>query len=259
MRKPKKVKLFQTEADLCHAFIGAVDPEIWTAYAETHGWDILLVRAEDGFQIGIQAKLRLTTEVFAQAIEEFIPLVSRPEKGPDCRAVLVPANEIAAHLGALAAHLGVTVIRMAGPALPKSWRRFSPDLPLLGREWAAQREWFELAPEKRHDLPAYVPDVAAGVASPVQLTRWKIGALKIAILLAERGFVTRRDFRLIEIDVRRWLTYGWLIVQGDRLIRGPACPDFAAQHPKVYAQIAADGAWRTPPAVEPDQQKEMVL
>lgn len=61
---PKKLKpkMFKTEADLCAAFIASIDSR-WTPYAETAGWDILLVRHADGFQIGIQAKQKMNTEV----------------------------------------------------------------------------------------------------------------------------------------------------------------------------------------------------
>jgi hypothetical protein len=78
-------------------------------------------------------------------------------------------------------------------------------------EWLDQY-WFEMAPIRRHDLPEYVPDVAAGSSSPIQLTKWKIAAIKIAITLERRGYVTRLDFKKQGIDHRRWLAVGtnWL-------------------------------------------------
>ncbi len=61
---------FKTEAELCAAFIEyAQRGEAWTAYAETCGWDILLVRKADGFQIGIQAKLNYNMKVLSQCLE----------------------------------------------------------------------------------------------------------------------------------------------------------------------------------------------
>ena len=53
---------FAKESDLCAAFLASL-PEGWTAYPETAGFDILLGREVDGFQIGIQAKLRLNAKV----------------------------------------------------------------------------------------------------------------------------------------------------------------------------------------------------
>ena len=59
-------------------------PEEWTSYAETAGWDILLVRKTDGFQIGIQAKLKITPFVMAQCLDEYPWSVDRPR--PDAIA-----------------------------------------------------------------------------------------------------------------------------------------------------------------------------
>ena len=59
----KREKPYPTEVALCSAFIAAV-PREWTAYAETAGWDILLVRKADGFQIGVEAKLKIGVEVW---------------------------------------------------------------------------------------------------------------------------------------------------------------------------------------------------
>ena len=91
-------KPFPTEAALCAQFIELIDKRIWTPYAETQGWDILLVRRVDGFQIGIQAKLSLNIDVIAQAIESSGHW-SATAAGPDCRAVLVPeaAGQMVVH------------------------------------------------------------------------------------------------------------------------------------------------------------------
>jgi hypothetical protein len=49
-----EVKAKTSEADLCAGFIAAATKGgSWTAYAETAGYDILMVRASDGVQIGI--------------------------------------------------------------------------------------------------------------------------------------------------------------------------------------------------------------
>ena len=77
-----KVPRYKTEAALCADFItwvkaesgtqrrfGAGRSPVWTPYAETAGWDILLVAA-DGTQIGVQAKLRFNLKVIAQSIPD---------------------------------------------------------------------------------------------------------------------------------------------------------------------------------------------
>jgi len=237
-----KPKPYAKESDLCAAFTAAIG-NAWVAYAETGGWDLLLVRKSDGFQIGVQAKLKLNTQVFAQAIEGGVFHVA--ESGPDCRAILVPWQDCQLGLGVFGPYVGVTIIRMCPPGRDLrrlgAWHQFEPVLPEPGKEWST-REWYELAPFRRHDLPAYVPDVVAGAAAPLQLTDWKISALKIAVLLEERGHVTRADFRSIGIDHRRWIAPvpGWLAVRDGRFVPGPGYPDFARQHPKVYAEIKTD-------------------
>lgn len=241
-----KPKAFAKESDLCAAFIAAVGPD-WTPYAETCGWDILLVRNANGFQIGIQAKLKLNPMVLAQALDESQYSVDHAQ--PDCRAVLVPWGEVSVGLTYLCAYVGITVIRMESAVdrlgYKQTWyrRQFDPDLPALGKEWD-ERNWYEQAPLRRCELPEYIPDVAAGAAAPLQLTAWKISALKIAVLLEVRGFVTRADFKHLQVDHRRWTAPGneWLRAQNGRYVPAKFLPDFKRQHPVVFEKIKADSA-----------------
>lgn len=232
----KKPKPFATEVELCAAFLAAL-PAGWTAYAETAGWDILLARDADGFQIGIQAKLKFNLAVLHQAIESDFGKWST-RAGPDCRAVMIPDG--AGEIGGLASYLGLTVIEVRGADRPRWAKVFEPELPVLGKEpW--RDPWFDLAPAKRHELPAYVPDCKAGDKAPLQLTDWKIRALKIAALLELRGFVTRDDFKHLDIDHRRWIAGEWLVLNDARQwVRGKYFPNFAEQHPRNYAEIVAD-------------------
>lgn len=230
MPRKKKEKFYATEVDLCAAFIGTL-PEGWTAFAETKGWDILLSRDADGLQIGIEAKLRLNVDVVNQAIEEY-GYIGVDHAGPDCRAVLVPSGD-GGGFDRIAAYIGFTIIRM-------SRAQFYPNLPKATERWIANN-WHEWAPPKRHKLPEYIPDVRAGARSPVQLTQWKIGALRLQVLLERNGHLTRPDFRVAGIDHRRWLApaTGWLTNTEGRFVKGPRWPDFAA-HPMVFKQIKAD-------------------
>ena len=79
---------FEKETDLCAEFMKRV-PSEWVVYPETGGFDIVLVRKEDGFQIGVEAKLKLNGKVISQAAEYAGSWYSC-QSGPDCRAVLVP-------------------------------------------------------------------------------------------------------------------------------------------------------------------------
>ena len=190
---------FAREADLCAAFVAAL-PEGWVAYPETGGFDLLLVRAADGLQIGVEAKLRLNAKVVRQACER-----SRPDQltgpCPDCRAVLVPKGAAGADLAELCRLLGLTVITMG--AEPR--QTFTPPLPRPKQD-ARSLTWFELAPTERIPLPEYVPDVAAGAPRPVRLTAWKIRAIRIAVTLERRGFVLGDYFKHHQVSMQRWVT-----------------------------------------------------
>lgn len=122
---------------------------------------------------------------------------------------------------------------------PSAKWRFDPSLPDQPGSYVSDR-WPEWAPEKRHALPDYVPDVAAGASAPIQLTEWKIKALKLAILLERNGKVFRSDFKALGLDARRWTDGHWLAVTPDGLVPGTGFPDFKKMHPKVYDKIAAD-------------------
>jgi hypothetical protein len=82
----RKEKLYATEADLCAAFIKYHEARGLVAYAETAGFDILLVRS-DGVQFGVQAKQSLNTKVLDQLLPS-----DYQDEGPDHRVILVPEN-----------------------------------------------------------------------------------------------------------------------------------------------------------------------
>lgn len=239
---------YELEVDLCTAFIDHL-PEGWTPYPETAGFDILLVRKEDGFQIGVEAKLRLNAEVILQALEPSSHYHATT-CNPDCRAVLVPASARTT-LEGIATRLGITVIKMGCKKKFSRWEQpFRPELPSLQRD-TYRDEWFERCPLHRCTLPDYVPDVVAGDKSPVTLTHWKIKAIKLVITLEKIGHVTRGDFKYFGISMSRWTDpySGWLNKDGKGVwVKGEYLPDFRAQHPKNFAEIEADyEEWKTPP------------
>jgi hypothetical protein len=246
-------KLFAKETDLCAAFLEEVArrEKGWVAYAETCGFDIVLVRVSDGAQVGIEAKLALNSTVLCQALHGASD--HWRVDGPDYRAVLVPADATKG-LAPICAALGVTVISCRPPR-PREERRYSvqgpamlPDLPDGAREWT-DKHWHDWCPAKRLALPEYVPDVVAGASAPVALTHWKIQAIKLAILLSERP-VTRNDFKALRLSPTRWTDpyTGWLVKGEGGYVAGPRIPDFKGQHPTAWAQILADKAKWAPPA-----------
>jgi hypothetical protein len=250
------VAIFATEADLCAAFISQL-PAGWVAYPESCGFDIVLVRVADGVQIGIEAKLVLNAKVITQILPYPMSFYGSIDRDPDFRAVLVPWGRAAAGMAAICQRLGITVLEMKSKALylemkDRSWGRekgkYKPALPDEDRHsW--REEWHDWMPDRRLDLPAYVPDVSAGRSAPRQLSEWKIKAIKLEVVLEKQGFVTRADFRFLRIDPSRWCDsyMKWLVpgAEKGKWVAGPKLPDLRSQHPLNYSQIEADyEKWR---------------
>lgn len=238
---------FERETDLCAAFITTAkrhQPQ-YRFYPETGGWDILAVR-DDGAQVGIEAKLRFNNKVVAQSLPD---RWSYGVLGPDFRAVLVPADCVEGDLTPICIALGIGVIGISHPDSPRSGFGYSSyHQPLPSR--SLDKSWHEWAPENRHKVPEYVPDVAAGASAPLQLTPWKVNAIKLAIVLESRP-LTRADFRAVGVDPGRWTAPvgGWLVKEETGYVVGPHFPDFRRQHPINYEQIKADRAkweWASP-------------
>jgi hypothetical protein len=240
-RKPEP--RYATEADLCADFIAWVKREsgatrygrripVWTPYAETAGWDILLV-AEDGTQIGIQAKLKFNMKVLTQSLPD--RWEHWHDSGPDFRAVLVPERDAAEEQICAALGLGIFAAGSPNYGYDRHQRDFGPGLDIE----AYAEGWHYWSPAKRCEVPEFVPDVVAGASGPVQLTKWKVAALRIVAVLHLRGYVTKADFKAVGVDPRRWTgPGGWLnpgAVPG-QFVRAQSL-DFDTQHPTVFAQV----------------------
>lgn len=227
-----------TEAELCADLIAeATKREKWKAYPETAGFDILLVRVIDGLQIGVEAKLQLNAKVITQAL----PHISRwytAEEGPEHRAVLVPFKKVQAGFSEICDHLGLTVIQMFDrERFVSSYSdRFSPSLP---NDYGSGN-WHHWCPSRRCKLPDFVPDVQAGVPSPMKLSEWKIKAIRLAVILETRP-VTRTDFKKIGLSPSIWTDRynGWLEATPSGYVPRSHMPDFRKQHPENFEQIKA--------------------
>lgn len=251
--KVAEVKVqFPTEAALCEMFIRNMRAMGgWTIYPETAGFDILLVRDATGHQLGVEAKLQLNAKVASQILPpDSIGYNSEGIAGPDFRAVIVPciteANGGIAHmLRILGVHVLAPDTRHCGHLEFSLGRHLHGDCRELDANVGALMEW-DLAwhdwnPPSRCKLPEIVPNVPAGVPAPLQLTPWKIGALKVMADLELDGFVTAKSVRNHNVDARRFCASdGWLLALGDgRWGRGTNMPAFDQQHPDAYAQILA--------------------
>lgn len=235
--KKRKKKSFETEAALCFDFISCLKGKPWTPYAETAGFDILLVHDVSGTQIGIEAKLDLNAKVLTQILPSSHDYVIT---GPDYRAVLVPW-EAKIELEKVCFACGVKVMR--------HYKGHNPELPDES-SWS-NKYWMPWLPEQRCTLPEYVPDVPAGVKAPVTLSQWKIQAIKIQILLEQRN-ITRSDLKHFNVNPTRWMDRWYGFLEPDEINqnwkRSNRMPDFCGQHPEVCAKIRTDIAKWLPSA-----------
>ena len=255
--KPAEIKAaFPTEAVLCDCFIASLR-EIggWTIYPETAGFDILAVYDATGHQLGVEAKLALNAKV----ADQIFPHEYEAE-GPDFRAVIVPALTDASHgIARLLTVLGVNVwaprfdYRFCDGA--KKYDRTPRFDHAVGGTWRVKHAeydstadpdnahrgvWHDWNPIRRCDLPSMVPTVRAGVPSPIRLTPWKIGALKVMAEIELTGFVTAQSIRVYGIDPRRFCASdGWLQSLGEGRWGPGKIPRFDQQHPAEYAAILA--------------------
>lgn len=233
MSRRKRELAFATEADLCVAFSDWAKRQGFTVYPETAEWDMLLV-AEDGSQIGVEAKLQLNAKVMDQVMRG-TRCNWREAPGPDYRAIVVP-DDTTTVADYVMASIGVAVFR---PSL--SWTSRLEQRWDFYRELGYQYEMHDWNPQRRCDLPDFVPDVPAGVPGPRTLSPWKVGALRVLALLELQGYVTRDQVRECRNDPRRWCaTDGWLTQIGGGKWGPGKSPRFDEQHPAVYAQILAE-------------------
>lgn len=226
----KRQSKYTTEAALCKDFIAWAAGEGWTAYPETRGYDIVLVDSA-GRQFGIQAKLQANVKVLAQICGADMTWIRGPIEGPDFVGVLIPARS--REMREVCDALGATCFCPNEDYTGK--KSFAP-----GFDYATRDELVRPY-ESRLTLPNYVPDVVAGSPSPLQLTDWKIKALRIVAILELRGWVTRDDFKSLNLSFQRWPVSGWIKFDSTvkRYHRGEKL-DFDKQHPAVYAQIKAE-------------------
>lgn len=250
--KAAEVKaLFPDEAALCDMFIRDMRAMGgWTIYAETAGFDILLVRDATGHQLGVQAKLQLNAKVASQILPSDYIYRAKGASGPDFRAVIVPCiTESNEGIAEMLRILGVQVLapdtRYRGKMQFTLTRNYEKkDARVLDITHGSLMEW-DLAwhdwnPPRRCELPSIVPDVRAGVPAPLQLTPWKISALKVLADLELDGFVTAKSVRDHNIDPRRFCASdGWLVSLGNGRWGRGSVPPFDQQHPDAYAQVLA--------------------
>lgn len=248
----KREAPFKNEEELCASYTAFARESGWVVYPETAGFDLLLVRPDDhpqaGTQIGVEAKQKLNAKVVDQILEQ-TPGDNRWEIGPDYRVVLVGSIGGAGGLARLLSRIGVTTIQPDEDQWRHPVTQVWPDEGMdFGGKWHvvggwSETPWTDLTPAHRCELPEFVPSVRAGVPGPVQLTKWKIGALRVMAVLELEGSVTRPRIKQLGCDPTSW-TRGptcWLHAAGKGLYtRTEKLPRFDQQHPEIYAQLLAE-------------------
>jgi hypothetical protein len=234
---------FTNEADLVRTFVsalkGADNGRKWTVYPESGGYDLLLQHV-DGYQLGLEAKLKLNPKVVEQALQG--ATCSWTTRGPDYRAVLVPEDGLQNHMGKICIALGIGVISVRPDA-----RHYSLNLPDESHDYG-MRDWANWCPDARLALPEYMPDVEGGKPSPLMLTPWKIKAIKLLIVLERRGYVARDDLKRLSISATIWTQHrhGFLEKGPAGYVRSVRTPNLQGQHPQAWAEIEADAeVWLT--------------
>ncbi|KZK80919.1 hypothetical protein PsAD46_03967 [Pseudovibrio sp. Ad46] len=236
-KKRRRKAEFASESDMCTHFINKL-PEEWVAYPEWGNWDILLVRKKDGFQVGIEAKLRLNAKVISQSAETAYHC---DKPGPDCRAILIPkGSNLDFQPVCNILSLQIIEIESEISKSPSTVSWYRPKLPNPDRASPAGN-FKEFYPSERLELPEIIPIVAAGKPSPIKLTPWKIKAIKLDILLQKHGVVTRKLFKALNLSTTLFLHSGngWMLKGSERgaWTRGPSFPDFRIGCEENYDEL----------------------
>lgn len=230
---------FQTEAELCAELIAAATAQGWTAYPETAGWDLVLVRG-DGAQLGIEAKLRGSLKLAAQLANQ----LKRPD-GPRWIAAAVPERQL--DFETVASALGANV-------LCPPWELKYLRLPMAALDFELVGRLDPSAPlhpfREPLSLPPAPPRVEAGARSPRRADRWKAAGLRVVARIEVRGTISAQE--LAEIFAGQvpvcWFGQGWLVRVG--IGRGGALYELATgaelpprrwpiEQPEAYAEALA--------------------
>ncbi|WP_288477071.1 hypothetical protein [uncultured Pseudomonas sp.] len=234
-----------SEQELCAAFIREFNKQPgWVCYPETAGFDVLVVH-EDGWQIGVEAKLKLNAKV----ADQILPAIWDERygfPGPDYRMVIVGAiTEANLGIVKMLEMLGVSVLTPRSQTDYEAGE-FVDSWTFDLRGWLTDSYFRNLAfdwnPAQRCEVPCVVPDVPAGVPAPLRLTPWKERALKVMVTLRRQGFITVKQIAEHGISASVW-TRGpspWLVKgeQRGQWVAGEKLPAFDLQHPEAYAKIA---------------------
>ena len=159
--------------------------------------------------------------------------------GPDHRLVIVPyISNGAEGIAKMLRMLGVEVWEAEDKNYRGSTFQLSDKLSRADSLYPWSRPMFDWNPIERIKLPDTVPEVQAGVPSPIRLTAWKQGALRVLAHLEIHRRITVKEIHSYGIDSTMWTRHGWLDRHSERGYWTEAldCPrHHARQNPLAYA------------------------
>lgn len=212
---------YESESELCSQFIDHARSKGFKVYCETADFDLLLVVTPEvlkhtalftpGEQIGVHAKLLPNVAVLYQAL----PRARGPvldKVGPDYYAILVP--NATDEFVFVARKLGITVYTASWSK--STWWRGTAQFVTKGTprvDFGLTDSGFtykKMEHKERCWTPEVEVNIPAGTKAPVQLTPWKMAAVKLCITGVKKGYLTTQDFADAKISMSRWSQKGWV-------------------------------------------------
>lgn len=207
-------RTYETEAQMCEDITAHARQAGFVVYPETGGWDLLLVR--HGIQIGVQAKLKFTHHLVAQALEgiKWLERGRAVRVGPHYRAVACqPAKSIVGDARDICRACHLLFLDLNYP--PPLWLYREPwtrrNKYVWGKPTPVDWRYYRWRPNKRVWLPPAVPDLPAGVPSPSNVGKWQVAATRLQVIHETRGWVTREDARQVIAEVEAPYNPGTLL------------------------------------------------
>ncbi len=205
MKLPKFKNPYKLESELCETLIKYAKSHGWKVYPETSGWDILLVK---DIQIGIQAKLKDNIKVLSQTVDYVNPKFKAKYPSPHIKAVLVP--RASQDFKRVAFALGIFIIEGVNVEYLDFKFQWTKQIKTNFNNYSRDAHYFT-EPAKLCWVPEIEPNMIAGTKSPKLITPWKIQAVKMCLLLNNKGFLTSEDFKKENMSMTIWQQNNWII------------------------------------------------
>jgi hypothetical protein len=200
-----RIDYWKSEAEMCRKFVDELRASGWVVYPEVSDWDFVVVgktsrihpflgynKIDKDVTIGFQAKLKANFKVLAQALTT---------SGPTYRYVLVPDGS--PEFRAVARHCGVGVVTTRNIGYLESVTSKKPIGDWMMAIAGGQVKEFPRG-EKFWLPPIESTAIVPGQPSPRQLTKWRVGAIRLCAVLRSKGFLTQQDFDDHGVSSQRW-------------------------------------------------------